>query len=270
MAFVVIQHLDPGRPSMLANVLATAARMPVVEVTAGLRAEPNRVYVIPPDADLGLERGVLTLIPRQQTRKLHLPIDAFFRALAAELAEQAIGVVLSGSASDGTEGLRAIKGAGGITFAQDPASAQFRSMPESAIAAGVVDFRLPPEGITSELVRLSRHAYLAPSATIEATAEEARPDGEASLASVLAAVRQHVQLDFRGYKRPTIMRRIARRIALRRLGSLNEYAESLRTDPGEAKALAQDILINVTSFFRDAAARMLTQIAVRKLTHPAV
>ncbi|HEX9640419.1 MAG TPA: chemotaxis protein CheB, partial [Candidatus Krumholzibacteria bacterium] len=254
MAFVVIQHLDPGRPSMLSTVLAADVQMPVVEVAAGMRAEPNRVYVIPPDADLSIHQGVLELVPRQQTRKLHLPIDSFLRALAADSSDQAIGVVLSGSASDGTEGLRAIKAVGGITFAQEPESAQFRSMPESAIAAGVVDFRLAPEEIASELVRLSRHSYLAPPAALETSAEEPPPDDEGSLASVLAAVRQHAQLDFNGYKRPTIRRRIAKRVALRRLGSVHEYAESLRNDPAESKALAQDILIHVTSFFRDAAA----------------
>src|SRR5687767_6067985 len=140
MAFVVIQHLDPTRPSTLTSVLASDARMPVVEVANGMRAESNRIHVIPSGSDLGVHRGTLALIPRQQTRKLHLPIDSFFRALADDQPERAIGVVLSGSASDGTDGLRAIKASGGITFAQDPESAQFRSMPESAMAAGVVDF----------------------------------------------------------------------------------------------------------------------------------
>ncbi|MBN1209170.1 MAG: histidine kinase, partial [Myxococcaceae bacterium] len=254
MAFVVIQHLDPGRPSMLSSVLAGHVRMPVVEAADGMPAEPNRVYVIPPGADLSIHQGLLTLVARQQTRKLHLPVDSFFRALAADLSGRAIGVVLSGSASDGTEGLRAIKAAGGITLVQEPESAQFPSMPESAIAAGVADFRSSPEEIASELVRLSRHPYLAPSEVLEVSADEPRRDDEGSLSSILAAVRQHAQLDFRGYKRPTLMRRITRRMALRHLGSLNEYAESLRNDPSESKALGQDILIHVTSFFRDPAA----------------
>jgi two-component system CheB/CheR fusion protein len=254
MAFIVIQHLDPGRPSMLSSVLTSDTRMPVVEVAAGMLAEPNRVYVIPPEADLGIHRGLLELVPRQPTRALHLPIDSFFRALALDSADQAVGVVLSGSASDGTEGLRTIKAAGGITFAQLPESAQFRSMPESAIAAGVVDFQLTPEEIASEIARLSDHSYLAPSETREPSAENPRRDEEANLVSILAALRQHAQLDFRGYKRPTIRRRIARRMALCRLRTLNEYAEYLRDDPVESKALAEDILINVTSFFRDAPA----------------
>lgn len=253
MAFVVIQHLDPGHPSRLSTVLAGDVRLPITEVTSDMRAEMNRVYVIPHDADLSIHQGLLTLVPRQLTRKLHLPIDSFFRALAADLSEQAIGVVLSGSASDGTEGLRAIKAAGGIAFAQAPESALFGSMPESAIAAGVVDFRSSPEQLASELVRLSRHSYLAPQGAPEPSPEGVASDDETSMAIILAAVRQHAQLDFRGYKRQTIMRRIARRMALRHLGALSEYARSLGNDPGESRTLAQDILVHVTSFFRDAA-----------------
>ncbi|MGE3509587.1 MAG: chemotaxis protein CheB [Vicinamibacterales bacterium] len=254
MAFIVVQHLDPGRPSMLTNVLASDSRMPVLEVADGMRAEPNRVHVIPSGSDLSIRRGILTLVPRQLTRNMHLPIDSFFRSLADDQPGRAIGVVLSGSAFDGTEGLRAIKAAGGITFAQEPESAQFPSMPESAIAAGVVDFRLSAEAIASELARLSRHPYLVATEVTEAAIEDTRSPDEKSVSAVLVAIRQHAQLDFTGYKRPTIMRRIARRMALRRLGSLDEYAESLRDDAGEARALAQDILIHVTSFFRDRSA----------------
>jgi two-component system CheB/CheR fusion protein len=257
MAYVVIQHLDPERPSLLVSLLAGGTTMPVVEVVDGMRAEPNRIHVIPPGSDLSIHDGVLWLAPRKLTGNLHLSIDSFFRALADDQPGRAIGVVLSGSASDGTRGLRAIKAAGGITFAQEPESAQFRSMPESAIAAGVVDFRSSPAAIGRELVRLGHHPYLVQDEGGEAAPDEAsvaEPDDEQSLASVLAAVRHHAQLDFRGYKRPTLMRRIARRMALRRFGSLSAYAESLRDDELEVKALGQDILIHVTSFFRDPAA----------------
>lgn len=253
MAFVVIQHLDPERPSLLANVLAGDAQMPVVEVTANTRAEPNRVYVIPPDADLDIHGGLLTLIPRQ-ARTLHLPIDAFFRALAADCSERAIAVVLSGCGSDGTEGLRAIKAAGGIAFAQEPDSAQFRSMPESAIASETVDFRSSPEEIAKELERLGRHSYLSQPEVLDLIANGTRLDTDNGFATILATVREHAQLDFTAYKRPTVLRRIARRMALRRFGSLSEYAELLRNDSREAMALSQDILIHVTSFFRDRAA----------------
>jgi two-component system, chemotaxis family, CheB/CheR fusion protein len=247
MAFVVIQHLDPGRPSMLSSVLAGDVRMPVTELTGPTRVEPNRVYVIPPDSDLTIDREMISLVPRQRTRKLHLPIDAFCRALAEDVGGRAIGVVLSGSASDGTEGLRAIKAAGGITFAQSPDSAQFSSMPESAISSGVTDFCLPPEEIARELVRLCRDPYLAPAHGDNADTGSDDDD----VAAVLATLRQHTHLDFKAYKRSTIRRRIARRMALRSLLSLKEYAEALRSDAGESRELAEDILIHVTSFFRD-------------------
>jgi two-component system, chemotaxis family, CheB/CheR fusion protein len=265
MAFVVIQHLDPGRPSMLSSVLAGDVRMPVTEVTGQTRVEPNRVYVIPPDADLTISRELISLVPRQRTRKLHLPIDTFCRALAKDVGGRAIGVVLSGSASDGTEGLRAIKAAGGITFAQSPASAQFSSMPESSISAGVADFCLPPEGIARELVRLCRDAYLAPG--LEDQSKAASDDDD--VAEVLAALRQHTHLDFRAYKRSTIRRRIGRRMALRGLVSQKAYAEALRNDAGESRELAQDMLINVTEFFRDADAfeALKQQVLPRLLEH---
>ena len=262
MAFVVIQHLDPDRPSMLSSVLAGDVRMPVTELTGRTRAQPNRVHVIPPDADLTIDREIISVIPRQQTRNLHLPIDSFCRALAEDVGGRAIGVVLSGSASDGTEGLRAIKAAGGITFAQSPDSAQFSSMPESAISAGVTDFCLPPEEIARELVRLCREPYLAP-----ADGDDADTGSDDDhVAAVLTALRKHTHLDFRAYKGSTIRRRIARRMALRGLRSLEEYAEALRNDGGESRELTEDILIHVTSFFRDPDAfESLKQHALPKL-----
>jgi two-component system CheB/CheR fusion protein len=264
-AFIVIQHMDPGGPSLLADILAGDTRMPVVEVADRMRPAPNHVYVMPPHADISIDRGILALIPRSQTRNLHLPIDSFFRALADDQPGSSIGVVLSGAGSDGTEGLRAIKAAGGITFAQNPESAQFRSMPESALAAGVVDFGLSPRDIARELSRLGHDPYLArPPAghgedegeheDVEADARESGARESGILASALAAVSRHTRIDFAGYKRATVMRRIMRRMALRHLPSMSEYAHVLDQDPGEANALAQDILIHITSFFRDPAA----------------
>lgn len=254
MAFVVIQHLDPTRASILSSLLTTDVPMPVIEVSTSVRAEPNRVYVIPPEADLTVHDGVVAPVPRTQTRKIHLPIDGFFRALAADAAQRAIGVVLSGSASDGTDGLRAIKNAGGFTLVQEPSSAQFRSMPESVIAADLFDFRGSPEEIAAELVRLSREPYLATEAPLKPEAEHPALGDEHALRRIFAEIRGAAHLDFGGYKRPTLLRRISRRMALRRTVSLAEYADSLRGDTVEAKALARDILIHVTSFFRDSAA----------------
>lgn len=254
MAFVVIQHLDPNRASMLSNVLTSDAQMPVVEVTEGTPTEPNHVYVIPPGADLTVRDGAVVLVPRLMTGKVHLPIDVFFRALAADVSRRAIGVVLSGCASDGTEGLRAIKCAGGIALVQEPHSAQFRSMPESAIAAEVCDFRGLPEELARELVRLSQDPYLAPGGSRETASDEPRLDDLDGFQRILTVLRRSARLDFSGYKRPTIVRRIQRRMALRQSASLSAYATTLREDPAESMALAEDILIHVTSFFRDPAA----------------
>ncbi|HEY6948139.1 MAG TPA: chemotaxis protein CheB, partial [Gemmatimonadales bacterium] len=247
LAFVVIQHLDPDRPSMLAHVIEGITPLPVAEATDGARLEPNRVHVIPAGADLTIEGGIVALVPREKTGNLHLPIDTFLRSLAADARGSAIGVVLSGSGADGREGLRAIKAEGGIAIAQDPQSAQFRSMPEAAIAAGVVDFTGSPEEIAAELVRLSRHPYL----SADGAAGVEGPDERKHLAAVFTTLRQQAGVDFRGYKRTTILRRIDRRMALRRVHGLDEYERMLRHDPAEAMALTGDMLIHVTSFFRD-------------------
>lgn len=251
IAFVVVQHLDPERPSMLTRVLEGVTGIPVVEAESGMSVQPNRAHVIPSGSDIAIEHGLLRLVPRRLTGRLHLPIDSFFRSLAEDRRNRAIGVVLSGSGADGTEGLRAIKADGGIAMAQEPDSAQFRSMPESAIGAGVVDFRGTPEQIAGELERLSRHPYVVVPGRSEGEPKEPSPNQEKSLDSLFALVRQHAGIDFGGYKRTTVLRRIERRMALRRVGGLDEYAALLHDDPDEARALAQDMLIHVTSFFRD-------------------
>ena len=160
MAFVLVQHLDPEHESLLTRLLSHATRMPVTEVTEGVAVEPDHVYVIPPNKALGIRNGVLHLLARRRQDPKHMPVDAFFHSLAENEGSRAIGVILSGVASDGTLGLAAIKAAGGITFAQDSKSAKYDGMPRSAIAAGCVDFVLPPEGIARELKRISLHPYL--------------------------------------------------------------------------------------------------------------
>jgi len=157
MAVVVIQHLAPQHESALTQLLAKATSMLVQEITEGMVVQPNCVYVIPPDKILTIHAGALTLIPRERAPVPHHPIDEFFTALARERKAAAIGVILSGSGSDGTLGLEAIKAEGGVTFAQDPKTAAWSSMPSSAIAAGAVDFVLPPAGIAEELARIGRH-----------------------------------------------------------------------------------------------------------------
>ena len=159
MAFVLIQHLAPTRPSLLAEIMSRATRMPVIEVHDEPAVEPNHVYVIPPDRDMIIADGVLKLFPRTEIRGQHRPIDQFFSSLAKHQGEQAIGVILSGTATDGTLGLEEIKAEGGITFAQDK-TAQQDSMPRSAFATGCVDFMLPPDEISREIARIARHPHV--------------------------------------------------------------------------------------------------------------
>jgi two-component system CheB/CheR fusion protein len=175
MGFVLVQHLDPVHDSALTQLLGRATLLPVHEVTNNLRVEPNHVYVIPPNANLSITEGVLTLGPRPKTRTPHRSIDFFFEALANDQRDHAIGVILSGTATDGTVGLEAIKAEGGITFAQDD-SARYDSMPRSAVAAGSVDFVLSPEDIATELARIAKHPAVIgalPGSSTEAEADRA-------------------------------------------------------------------------------------------------
>jgi len=160
MAFVLVQHLDPHHDSALPELLARETPMPVLEVADGVQVEPNHIYVIPPNANLAILHGVLHLMPRSEARGAHLSIDYFFRSLAEDHASRAIGIILSGTASDGVFGLKAIKAEGGITFAQDEKSAKYDGMPHAAIAAGCVDFVMTPERIAAELARIARHPYV--------------------------------------------------------------------------------------------------------------
>jgi two-component system, chemotaxis family, CheB/CheR fusion protein len=249
MAFVLIQHMDPKHQSVLTSLLQKATVMPVREVTEGMAVEPNHVYVIPPNRLMTVAKGVLALKPRTDQSIRNLPIDQFFNALADDLGNAAIGVILSGTASDGTQGLKAIKAQGGITFAQDEKSAQYTSMPLSAVAAGCVDLVLPPEGIAAELSRISEHPYFR---TVHAI-EESQPAkaGENGARKIYTLLRTATGVDFRLYKSGTVMRRIARRMALRKLDTLEQYGQLLIADRKELNALYEDIFIHVTGFFRD-------------------
>jgi two-component system CheB/CheR fusion protein len=252
MAYVVVQHLDPGHHSLLAELLAKKTAMPVVQVHDGVRIEASHVYVIPPNATLTLLGEQLHLKPRP-TEGPHHPVDILFTSLAEARADAAIGVVLSGGDSDGSLGVQAIKHSGGITFAQDPQSARFPSMPHNAIETGCVDFVLRPSDIAHELMRLGRHAYLravpTPRSVAQEDADVARE--EESLRHVFRRLRSAHGLDFAHYKRSTLRRRLARRMAVRKVDELDDYVAVLLDDPAEAAALYQDFLIRVTGFFRD-------------------
>ena len=244
MAFVLIQHLDPTHMSFLCEALSKATAMPVSEAVDGEVVRANHVYVISPVADIAILHGRLSLVHRAAGLP-HLPIDFFLRSLARERGSRAFGVVLSGNASDGTEGLRAIKAEDGITFVQDPKSARFGGMPRSAVNAGVVDYCLAIPQIASELVRLSRHSYFADHQTSTSVADVP------ILKQICIVIRNSVGVDFSEYKTATFERRVARRAALRRAESSEAYLALLQGDPEEVRSLYEDILIHVTSFFRD-------------------
>jgi len=243
MAFVLIQHLDRTHPSLLREALAKTSTMPVRQAEQGMQVAPGHVYVIGPNTCISMHHGLLQLSPRGTEPSQHLPVDFFLQSLAKELGSRAIGVVLSGSASDGTEGLRAIRAEDGIALAQDPRSAKFPGMPQSAIDAGVVDYCLKIPELAKELVRLSHHPYE------QQLPAEALHEGQRE--AIFARIQVAVGVDFREYKPPTIARRLARRLAVRGVDNLEAYLTLLEREPDEAAALCEDLLIHVTSFFRD-------------------
>jgi two-component system CheB/CheR fusion protein len=257
MAFVLVQHLDPKHRSLLAEILSKATRMPVKEVKSGVRIRPNRVYVIPSNTFMAISEGAFTLTPRGAEAGLHLTINFFMRSLAEERRSGAIGIILSGTGADGTVGLENIKAEGGITFAQDPSTARFDAMPRSAINSGCVDFVLPPNEIAAELRRIQHYPY------VRAEEQDAKEQGEElkenvsfpfrdnAFLAILDHLRKASGVDFSQYRPNTIHRRALRRMVILKLESLADYERHLKDHPEEALKLYDDVLIPVTSFFRD-------------------
>jgi two-component system CheB/CheR fusion protein len=247
IAFVVVLHLDPKRESMMAGLLGRYTAMPVVEVQHGVPVKANHVYIIPPNTYIALRDGDVFHEPPVRVRGVSLPIDHFFRSLAAARAERAIGVVLSGAGSDGAAGLKEIKGVGGMTMVQQPETATYDGMPRAALATGAVDYVLPIAEMPDALLKYVRHPYVvAPPAFDESEGDQFR--------SILNILRLQTGADFQPYKKGTLGRRILRRMGLRHLTSTTDYVELLRKEPDEVRGLFQDLLIGVTSFFRDAEA----------------
>jgi two-component system CheB/CheR fusion protein len=246
MAFLLVQHLDPRHPSFLTEILAKKAAMRVETAADGVPVEPGHFYVIPPNSALTVADGVLRLRARDSGERPHKPVNILFRSLAEQYGHLAVGMVLSGTDSDGSEGLEEIKAAGGITMAQAPASAKFDGMAKSAIATGCVDVVLTPKELGQEMLRIARHPYL--SATAPLGAIELPED---RLKQIFRLLRDRTGTDFSRYKDSTVQRRLARRMALRQLDGLTEYIDLLKQEPDEIQALAQDFLIRVTGFFRD-------------------
>ena len=249
MAFVFVQHLDPTHETVLTDLLSKATRMPTSQVEDGTPVRPDHVYVIPPNHSLTISGGILHLGSRDKTHGRHLPIDTFLASLADDQGARAIGVILSGTGSDGAVGLRAIKSAGGVTFAQDERSAQHAGMPHSAVVAGAVDLVLPAGEIAAELARIARHPYVESPTTSQGDADPA-PDRD-GLRQIFLILRSATGTDFQGYKPATVRRRVARRMLLQRIETFESYARHLRQHPAEVQALHDDLFVTVTRFFRD-------------------
>jgi two-component system, chemotaxis family, CheB/CheR fusion protein len=245
-AFIVIQHLAAGQESMLPEILSRSTKMPVNKVVSGMPIEIDHVYVIPAGAVMTINSGLLKLKPKGESFK---PIDEFFHSLASERKTQAIGVVLSGTGTDGTEGLKYIKAEDGITFAQDPKTAQYPDMPRSAIAADSAYFILPPEQIAKELFRIAKHPEIV-RRKVEPK-ELPREENLTDIQTIFTLLQASFGVNFANYKRSTVDRRIARRMVLNKIDTQTKYIAFMRTHKEELQALFDDLLIGVTGFFRE-------------------
>ncbi len=248
MAFLVVQHLAPFRPSLLPEILSKHTSIAVVEAIDGMVIEIDHVYVIPPNTSMSIARGHIRLQPRGDTLGPPMPIDDLFDSLARDLGVNAIGVILSGNGSDGALGLQAIQAEGGITFAQDTASARHTSMPCAAIGLGCVDSILTPRDIAREIARIGKYPkrVLDELELMGATTDP----GDRSLRPLFRLLRDACNIDFTYYKRGTVQRRLSRRMALREMTSISDYVALLNSDAVEMQALGRDLLIRVTEFFR--------------------
>jgi two-component system CheB/CheR fusion protein len=247
MAFVLIQHLAPDHKSLLAELIRRCTRLPVFEVEDGMVVESNCVYVIPPSYDMAFLNGVLQLLEPTAPRGQRMPIDFFFRSLAQDQRERAIGIVLSGTGSDGTLGLRAIKAEGGLAMAQTPESADFDGMPRAALATGLIDYELPPIEMVPQLMAYVVRAF----GRLGRGRSERAVKSENELKKIFILLRTQTGHDFSQYKPSTIHRRIDRRMAVQQIEMLASYVRYLQRTPQEVEALFCDLLIGVTSFFRD-------------------
>lgn len=249
-SFVIIQHLSPDHKSLMAELLSKHTSMQVREAEDNTFTRPNCVYVLPSGKQLSLQNGRLRLTEKPRNREPNFAVDTFFESLAVDRGPNAIGIVLSGTGTDGSKGVRAIKQAGGLVVVQDPESAKFDGMPRSAIDTGEVDFVLPPDQIPHEIIEYTRRTPLVKS-IIQNGKQQEQLDEEAVLKEILDLVCSHTQVDFTHYKKPTLNRRIQKRMQTLKLNSLQEYLDYLHANPAEIKILCQEFFINVTSFFRD-------------------
>ena len=247
LSFVVVVHLDPTHESLMPELLAKSTTLAVREAQDRQPVEADHVYIIPPNRALTIEQGLVRVREVADRRGLRGSIDHFFRSLADDQHDGAIGVILSGTGTEGTVGLRAIKAEGGMVMAQAPDTASQSGMPSSAIATGLVDFVLPPEQMPKALLAYVQHMRIHRAAT--RASSDAKPLN--GLHGILEVLRARTKYDFRGYKKGTLQRRVERRMALHHIPSVDTYVDFLRAHPAEADQLFKDLLIGVTSFFRD-------------------
>jgi two-component system CheB/CheR fusion protein len=248
MAFVLVQHLAPDHKSILTDLVGRYTRMKVFEVEDGMIVRPNYAYIIPPGKDMAYISGALQLMEPAAPRGKRMPIDFFFRTLAQDQHEKAIGVVLSGTGSDGTLGVRAIKGEGGMVMVQEPATTEYDGMPRSALATGMVDYELPPAEMPVKIIEYARRAI---DRTDKPAGDLPSAGNENALKKIFVLLRTHCGHDFSQYKPNTVYRRIERRMAMQQIENPEGYIKYLQQTPAEIEALFRDMLIGVTSFFRD-------------------
>ncbi|MCB0275579.1 MAG: PAS domain-containing protein [Calditrichaeota bacterium] len=245
-SFVIIQHLSPDYKSFMSELLAKNTRLPILEVRENTRVAPGSVYLITPNKNITIKNGELLLEERPRGHELNLPVDIFFASLADEKGERAIGVILSGTGSDGTRGVRAIKEVGGMVMVQSPEQAKFDGMPQSAIRTALVDFILPIEEMAKEIDTFINHP-----GAVKHSLEEVLNGNEETLKKILEHIHNLSELNFNQYKRPTLLRRIERRMLINKTPTLEDYLDLVDQSPQEAQVLKQEFLIGVTRFFRD-------------------
>ncbi len=246
LGFIVIQHLSPDYKSLMVELLSKRTPMPVHRAEDGAPVLPNNVYLIPPKKNLTIFHGKLLLSEQDHSKGINLPIDVFLRSLAEDQNEKAVAVILSGTGSDGTRGVRAIKEYGGMVMVQDEESAKFNGMPRAAISTGLADFVLPPDQMPGQLLSFSKHPYLT-----KVERSETLLSDEQGLTRIFSILREKCKVDFTFYKPSTVTRRIERRMTINQTDDIRDYVAYLSNNPGEAMALYQELLIGVTSFFRD-------------------
>ena len=247
LAFVLVQHLARDHKSILSDLIRRYTRMQVFEVEDGMVIQPNCAYIIPPNRDMALVNGALQLLEPTLARGVRLPIDFFFRSLAQDQRDRAICIVLSGTGSDGTLGIRAVKGEGGMVMVQTPESTEYDGMPRSAIATGLVDFALVPHEMPAQLLAYVARAFGKSMLPVS----HQTPQRAEGLQKIFFLIRSQTGHDFSQYKRNTIIRRVDRRMAVHQIDSLEDYVRYLQLTPAEVDALFRDLLIGVTNFFRD-------------------